>query len=88
MIGHVVLSRELYEPSADSRSGRIGVDSCESLFTHLRNKVASTEECRGRQFLVIQQALDNGEMDNVFWLPVTEDPAGCLASVRSDMVSF
>ena len=38
-----------------------------------------------RQFLGMHQALEYGELDNIFWLPGTENPAGCPAEVKSSM---
>ena len=37
-----------------------------------------------RHFLSIHHALE-GELDNVYWAPSTENPAGGLTKVRSDM---
>ena len=39
-----------------------------------------------RHFLSIQQALEEGELENAYWLPGTENPADGLTKVRSDMV--
>ena len=41
-----------------------------------------------RPCLGVQQSPGNKKLDNVFWVRVLEDPAGGLAKVRSDMVSF
>ena len=40
-----------------------------------------------RHFLSIQQALEEGDLENAHWLPGTENPVDGLTKVRSDMVS-
>ena len=44
-----------------------------------------TEKYLVRHFLGIQQSLDHGELDNIFWLPGTENPADGMTKVRSEM---
>ena len=36
-------------------------------------------------FLDIQQSLEEGELENVYWIPGTENPADGLTKLRSEM---
>ena len=38
------------------------------------------------KYLARQQALEEGEMENTYWLPGTENPADGLTKVRGDLV--
>ena len=38
-----------------------------------------------RHFLSIQQFLEDGELENVYWIPGTENPADGLTKLRSEM---
>ena len=38
-----------------------------------------------RHFLSIQQSLDNNELDNIYWLPGTENPADGVTKMKSEM---
>ena len=44
-----------------------------------------TEKYLVRHFLSIQQSLDDGELENVYWIPGTENPADGLTKLRSEM---
>ena len=39
-----------------------------------------------RRFSGSKQALEEGDLDNAFWLPGAENPADGLTKVRSDLV--
>ena len=58
---------------------------CESLFTHLKNKKMVTEKYLVRHFLSIQQFIEEGDLDNAYWLPGTENPADGLTKSRGEM---
>ena len=44
-----------------------------------------TEKYLVRRFLSIQQFLEDGELENVYWIPGTENPADGLTKLRSEM---
>ena len=44
-----------------------------------------TEKYLVRHFLRIQQFLEDGELENVYWIPGTENPAGGLTKLKSEM---
>ena len=44
-----------------------------------------TEKYLVRHFLSIQQFIDEGELENVYWIPGVENPAGGLTKLRSEM---
>ena len=86
MVDHMSLIREFYAPFVDIPPGMVGLEDCESPFYHLRNKKMITEKYLVRHFLSIQQALEDGELENVYWLPGTENPADGMTKVKSEMV--
>ena len=61
------------------------MEDCESLFTHLKNREMVTGKYLARHFLSIQQFREDGELENVYWLPGTENPADGLTRVGSEM---
>ena len=44
-----------------------------------------TEKYLVRHFLGIQQSLGEGELENVYWIPGTENPADGFTKLRSEM---
>ena len=66
IIEHMALSWELFTPVVDMGPGMLGVGGCESLFLRLRIARTITGGYLARHFPGIQQALENGELDNVF----------------------
>ena len=44
-----------------------------------------TETYLVRHFLSIQQFLEDGELENAYWIPGTENPADGLTKLRSEM---
>ena len=86
MIDHMALIREFYAPFVGLSPGMVGMEDCESLFSHLRNKKMVTEKYLIRHFLSIQQALEDGDLENVYWLPGTENPADGMTKVKSEML--
>ena len=81
----MALIREFYTPLVGLSPGTAGLEDCESLFSHLRTKRMITEKYLVRHFLSIQQSLDNKELDNIYWLPGTENPADGMTKVKSEM---
>ena len=65
--------------------GLVGMEDCESLFTHLGNRKMVTEKYLVRHFLSIQQFLEDGELENVYWIHGAENPADGLTKLRSEM---
>ena len=47
-----------------------------------------TEKYLVRHFLSIQQFLEDGELENVYWIPGTENPADGLTKLRSETGRF
>ena len=86
MIGYLTLLRELVAPFMDLSPGAVWLEDCEGLSAHLRNEEAVAETRLARHFLGIRQALGRKDLDNVFRLPGTGNPAGGPADVKSDMV--
>ena len=46
----------------------------------------ATEKYLVRHFLSIQQFLEDEELDNVYWLPATENPADGCGEGKSEML--
>ena len=65
-----------------------GKEDCESLFTHLKNRKLLAEKYLVRRFLSIQQLIEDGDLDNVYWLPGVENPADGLTKLKSEMRLF
>ena len=55
------------------------------MFTHLRNRKMVAEKYLVRHILSIQQFIEEGDLDNVYWIPGTENPADGLTKIRSEM---
>ena len=73
MVDHMTLIREFYAPPAGLPPGMVGLEDCESLFNNLRTKKMITEKYLVRHCLSIQQSLEENELDNVYWLPGTDN---------------
>ena len=86
MVDHMSFRRDFLGTFEGLNPRMAGLEDGESLFTHLKTKTMRAEQYSARHFLSIQQALGEGESDNVYWAPGTENPAGGLTKVRSDMV--
>ena len=86
MLDHMALLKEFYAPFVDASPDLLGFVDCESLFSHLKKKKTIAEKFLARHFLAIQQAVESGELANVYWLPGLENPADSLAKIKSDMV--
>ena len=63
----------------------VGMEDCESLFTHLKNRKMVTEKYLARHLLNIQQCIEDGELENAYWLPGAENPADGLTKIKSEM---
>ena len=66
MIDHMALLREFYAPFSRISPGMVGMEDCESLFAHLKNRKMITEKYLVRHFLSIQQFVGNGELENAY----------------------
>ena len=83
MVGHMSFLRDFRAPFEGSGPGTGGCEDCKSLFARPKTRNIA-EKCSARQFLSIQQALEQGELDNVYWLPGTENPADGLTRAPRD----
>ena len=81
----MALLRDFYAPFAHLSPGMVGMEDCESLFTHLKNRKMVTEKYLIRHFLSIQQFVEDGELDNIYWIPGAENPADGLTKIKSEM---
>ena len=86
MVDHMLLLVDTFGPFEGSNPGVVGLEDCESLFTHPKTKKMVAEKCLVRRFLSIQEALEEGDLENAYWLPGTEPSADGPTKVRSDMV--
>ena len=62
----------------------VGMEDCESLFTHPENRKMVAGKYLVRHFVSIQQFVEDGELGNVYWLPGVENPAGGLTKIKSE----
>ena len=81
----MLLSKACFGPFEGANSGATRLENCESLRTHLKNKKMITEKYLVRRFLSTQQSLEEGGLENAYWLPRAEKSADGLTNVRSDM---
>ena len=86
MIDHVAALRAFPAPFMDMSLFTAGLEDCEGPFSHRRKRKTITKKYLARHFMEVRQALDNGVLDNVCWLPGPENLAGALAKVECDMV--
>ena len=84
MIDHMTLLREFYGPFSRIFPGLVGMEDCESLLTHLENRKMVTEKYLARHVLSIQQFLEDGELENVYWILGTENPADGQTNLRRE----
>ena len=78
MLGHAAMLREFNVHIPGFFPGLAGLEDCESLSTHLRNKKAFAGKFLARHFLAIQQAIDLRELGNANWSPGSGNPADGL----------
>ena len=81
----MALLRKFYAPSPRMSPGLVGMEACESLFTHLKRQKMVAGKYLVRHFLSIQQFIEDEELDNAYWLPGTENPADGLTKTKSEM---
>ena len=84
-IDHMALLREFRAPSSRIAPRMVGMEDCESLFTHLKNWKMLAEKYLVRHFLGIQQFIEEGELGNAYWLPGVENPSDGLTKIKSVM---
>ena len=80
--------RGLYAHFLNLPPGKVGLEDCECLFTHSKNKEITTETLLVRRFLAIQQTLETQELGDVYWLSGSENPAGGLTETNSDVAAL
>ena len=86
MLDHMSMLREFYGHFAGMSPGLVGLEDWGSLFTHLKNSKMIAEKLLARHFLSIQQALEEQELDNVYWIPGRENPADGLTKLHSEIL--
>ena len=84
MMEHMALSWDFFAPYLDVSPGLTGLEGREGLFTHLEMK--AWEQLPVRHFAATPGALVRGESDTAFRHSGLENPAGCLAKVKGDLV--
>ena len=77
--------RYSYEPLEGLRQEMIGSVDCGSLLAHLTTKKTLKENMPAGALLRTQQAMQQGELGEIFRPPGIENPADRLTKVRSDM---
>ena len=78
-----IIRRGFFAHFAYLSSGMVGLEDCESLFTHLKKEEMITEKFLARHFLAIQQAIEIQELGNAYWIPGRENPADGSTQLRS-----
>ena len=78
--------RIFFGPFEGLDPGALGLGDCERLLAHLNTDKMIAEKYLVRRFLRFQQALEEGDLENAYWLPGTEPAADGLTEVRSGMV--
>ena len=86
MLDPMSMLREFYGNFADLYLGTVGLEDCESLFAHLKNKKAGAGKFSVRHFLAIQQAIELEKSGNVYWIPCLDNPSNGLTKMKSDPV--
>ena len=80
-----VVVKNFYGPFEGVNPGKAGSEHCESLFAHSKPKRMIAERHLARNFLSIQQALEEGDLENASWQPGTDNPADGLTKVRNEV---
>ena len=70
----------------DLDSKMAGSEDCGSLSTHMKSAKKIAEKYLVHHLWSTQQALEQGELGNVYWLPGAENPTDGLTRERSDVV--
>ena len=83
---HMSILREFHTIFGEMSPCMPGFERCESLFMHLKNRMATAGEYLARHCSGIQQSLETKESGNAYWRPGLEIPSYGLAEVKSDMV--
>ena len=86
MADRMSLLRDFFAPLEGLGPGMAGLKNCESLLARRSTKKMIAEGYRVRHFLSIQQALEQGELHNAYWLPGVGNPADGLTKVRIGVV--
>ena len=83
MLGHMSMRREFHGHSADLYPGMVGLEDCESLFTHLKKKKVVAEKFSVRLLLATQRTIEIHELNNAYWIPGRENKADGLTKLHS-----
>ena len=63
----------------------VGVEYYGSLLTHLKNRKMVAGHDLVRHFLSIQQFIEEGDLDNIYWIPGVGNPADGITEITSEM---
>ena len=85
MADHISSMRDIYAPFQGLNPGMMGLEDCESLFANLKAKKMIAGKNSLRYFSSAQQALEEGGLDNLYWLPGTGNRRDGLTRLHSDM---
>ena len=84
MWGHMEMIREFCIALGHEKLGPHGLIDCESLLLHLRTGRLGTEKLLTRHFRIILDAMEDGDLGNVAWIPGNGNPADGLTKATSD----
>ena len=82
---HVAILRKFYSPFVNLSPGIAGSEGCENPLTQLKTMRLIAEKYLARNFLSIQLALGQEDLDNVYRRPGAENAAGGLTKEKSDL---
>ena len=85
MWDHMEMIKDFYAPLGHAEIRSYGLIDCESLLSHLRTGRLGTEKFLTRHFRSIMDALENGALGNIAWIPGTENPADGLTKISSEL---
>ena len=72
-------------PFSGVSPGMASKEECDSLFSRLKNRELLTGKYLVHHFSSIQQLIEDGDLNNVYWLPAVANPADGLTKLKSEM---
>ena len=85
MMEHAAFLRKFYSPFVNLSPGIAGSEDCENLLAQLKTMRMIAEKYLARNFLSIQLALGQEDLDNVYRRPDAENAADGLTKEKSDL---
>ena len=73
IMNRAALLQGFYAPFAGSSPGVVGLEDCESRYTHLKERSMITEKNLARHYTSTQTTLEREELGNALWLPRPEN---------------